>query len=135
MNRLSVILTLVQMVWRVIINVDREIIHPLVTKWREEEAKKKTGGGGSAAGGAVAALLLACLLCSSCAYLKQGVGLLEHYLQSTQTTTNTPAPASTNLPATRMPTPPQPPETAGDLSCHEPAANRPGGNGLTLDLQ
>jgi len=52
MSRLSVILGLIQMVWQVFINVDRDIIHPLVLKWREEEAKKKTGGGGSAAGGA-----------------------------------------------------------------------------------
>lgn len=134
MSRLSVILGLIQMVWQVIINVDRDIIHPLVLKWREEEAKKKNGGGGSAAGGAAAALVLACVLFSSCAYVKQGVSLLDDYLQSTLST-NSPAPASMNLPATRIPTPPQPPGTASDLSCHEPAANRPGGNGLTLALQ
>ncbi|MEI6810400.1 MAG: hypothetical protein WCN95_16895, partial [bacterium] len=117
--------------------VDRDIIHPLVLKWREEEAKKKNGGGGSAAGGAVAALLLACLLFSSCAYVKQGVSLLDDYLQSTQTSTNSPAlsPASTNMPALPPPTPPQPPRTSSDLSCHEPTANRPGGNGLTIALQ
>jgi len=103
MNRLSVILTLVQMVWRVIMNVDRDIIHPLVVKWREEEATKK-GSGGSAAGGAAVALLLVCLLCSSCAYLKQGVGLLDDYLNDTQTT-NSPAPAVTNLPAPPIPPP------------------------------
>ena len=104
MNRLSVILGLVQMVWRVIINVDRDIIHPLVVKWRTEEAAKKTGSGDSAAGGAAVALLLVCLLCSSCAYLKQGVGLLDDYLNDTQSTTNSPAPAVTNQPA-----PPPPP--------------------------
>ena len=108
MNRLSVILGLIQMVWQVIINVDRDIIHPLVLKWREEEAKKKNGGGGSAAGGAAAALVLACVLFSSCAYVKQGVSLLDDYLQSTQTTTNTPTPASTNLPATPTLPPPMP---------------------------
>ena len=37
MNRLSVIVALVQMVWRVIINVDRDIIHPFVVKWREDQ--------------------------------------------------------------------------------------------------
>jgi len=104
MSRLSVILTLVQMVWRVIINVDRDIIHPLVEKWREQEAKKNDSGG-SAAGGAAAALLLACLLCSSCAYVKQGVGLLDDWLLSTQTTTvapiPVPAPAVTNLPVAK----------------------------------
>jgi len=86
------------MVWRVIMNVDRDIIHPLVIKWREEEAAKKTGGGGLTAGGAIAALLLVCLLCSSCAYLKQGVGVLDDYLNDTQST-NTPVPVVTNLPA------------------------------------
>ena len=100
MNRLSVILGLIQMVWRTIMNVDRDLIHPLVVKWREEEAGRKTGtGGDSAAGGAAVALLLVCLLCSSCAYLKQGVGLLDDYLNDTQSTTNSPAPAVTNLPA------------------------------------
>ena len=100
MNRLSVILTLVQIVWRVIINVDRDIIHPLVTKWREEEAKRKSGGG-PASGAAAVVVLIACLFCGSCAYVKQRVGLLDDWLQSTQTTTNTPAPASTNLPVAR----------------------------------
>ena len=104
MNRLSVILGLIQMVWRTIMNVDRDIIHPLVVKWREEEVAKKTGGGGTAAGGAVAALLLVCLLCSSCAYLKQGVGVLDDYLNDTHST-NSPAPAVTNLPAPPIPPP------------------------------
>ena len=105
MNRLSVILGLIHMVWRTIINVDRDIIHPLVVKWRTEEAAKKTGTGGTAVGGTVAALLLVCLLCSSCAYLKQGVGFLDDYLNDTQSTTNDPAPAVTNLPAPPIPVP------------------------------
>jgi|APCry1669188910_1035180.scaffolds.fasta_scaffold33300_3 hypothetical protein len=105
MNRLSVIVALVQMVWRTIINVDRAIIHPLVVKWQEEEAAKKTGSGGAAAGGAVAVLLHACLLCSSCAYLKQGVGLLDDYLNDTQSITNAPAPVVTNQPTPRFPVP------------------------------
>ena len=43
--------------------------------------------------------------------MKQGVGLLDDWLQSTQTTTNTPTPASTNLPAPQ-PTPPPMPTTS-----------------------
>jgi len=46
----------------------------------------------------VASLLLVCLLCSSCTYFRQGVGLLDDFLQTTQTTTNAPAPAITNAP-------------------------------------
>jgi len=110
MNRLSVILALIQMAWRIAINVDRDIIHPLVMKWREEEAAKKNPaverstlrGGCPAAeestlrgkGLAVASLLFVCLFCSSCAYFKQGVRLLDDCLQATQTTTNLPAPSS-----------------------------------------
>jgi len=42
MNRLSVILALIEMAWQIAINVDREIIHPLVMKWREGRLRGRT---------------------------------------------------------------------------------------------
>jgi len=140
MNRLSVILALVQMAWRIAINVDRDIIHPLVMKWREEEAAKKNpvaeqstlrgkgGSGGPGIGMSVASLLFICLLCSSCAYFRQGVGLVDDFLQATQTTTNAPAPASTNAPAV----PPEPTPQAAAVFTYVPGDVRDKGTETAL---
>ena len=113
MNRLSVLLALGQMVWRVILNVDRDIIHPLAVKWRDAVAKKKAdvaaGGPGPCAGLGVGPglaagfFLLLCLFCGSCAYLKSGVVLVDGWFHALPESTNvtsvvTNAPASTNVP-------------------------------------